>query len=52
MAEQPVIVPVVASKRKRPAKASTKQLINNFYPSALEDLNPNWRVGNKRWNQH
>jgi hypothetical protein len=37
-------------KRKRPAKASTKQRIACFYPAALEDLNPNWKVGNKRWN--
>ncbi len=32
----------VASKRKRPAKATTKQRIACFI-NALPDLNPNWK---------
>ena len=39
------------SKRKRSPKASTKQRIACFFPEALSDLNPNWKAGNKRWNQ-
>lgn len=35
-------------KRKRPAKASVKQRIECFM-QAIDDLNPKWRTGNKRW---
>lgn len=39
----------VKNKRKRPAKATTKQRIECFM-AALPELNPNYKKGNQRWN--